>query len=144
MNHNSSAIGRMASTCPTHRLNYYFGPSYDTVCSLSGDGTSMGHTIHRPHLSTARDARAVRTREALRRALLRLLDLKPLEQITIRDICEVARVGYTTFFRHYPTKGALLNDGAADEMGRLVGLAMSVADSSDDTRAASIALCTYV
>src|SRR5258708_33154227 len=104
----------------------------------------MGQKIHRPHLSTARDARAVRTREALRRALLQLLDLKPLEQITIRDICEVAHVGYTTFFRHHPTKESLLNDVAADQMGRLVGLAMSVADSSDDTRAASIALCTYV
>jgi AcrR family transcriptional regulator len=104
----------------------------------------MVRKIHKPHLSTARDARAVRTREALRRALLRLLDLKPLEQITIRDICDVARVGYTTFFRHHPTKESLLNDLAAEEMGRLVGLAMSVADTSDDTRSASIALCTYV
>jgi hypothetical protein len=56
----------------------------------------MVRKIHMPHLKTAQDARAVRTREALRRALLRLLDLKSLEQITIRDICEVADVGYTT------------------------------------------------
>jgi AcrR family transcriptional regulator len=105
---------------------------------------NMGHKIHRPHLRTARDARAVRTREALRQALLRLLDLKPLEQITIRDICEVADVGYTTFFRHHPTKDSLLNDVAAEEMGRLVGLALHVADTSSDTRAGSIALCTYV
>ena len=104
----------------------------------------MAQKIHKPHLSTARDARAVRTRKALRQALLRLLDLKPLEQITIRDISEVARVGYTTFFRHHPTKDSLLNDVAADEMGRLVGLALSVADTTSDTRSASIALCTYV
>ena len=94
-------------------------------------------------MRTVRDARAVRTREALRRALLRLLDLKPLEQITIRDICEAADVGYTTFFRHHPTKESLLNDVAAEEIGRLVGLALQVADTSD-TRAGSIALCTYV
>jgi AcrR family transcriptional regulator len=103
----------------------------------------MGHKILRPHLRTARDARAVRTREALRQALLRLLDLKPLDQITIRDICEVADVGYTTFFRHHPTKESLLNDVAAEQIGRLVGLALPVADTSN-TRAASIALCTYV
>jgi AcrR family transcriptional regulator len=103
----------------------------------------MGHKILRPHLRTARDARAVRTREALRQAMLRLLDLKPLDQITIRDICEVADVGYTTFFRHHPTKESLLNDVAAEQIGRLVGLALPVADSSD-ARAASIALCTYV
>jgi AcrR family transcriptional regulator len=104
----------------------------------------MAHKIHRPHLRTARDARAVRTREALRQALLRLLDLKPLEQITIRDICDVADVGYTTFFRHHPTKESLLNELAAEEMGRLVGLALHVADDTSDTRAASIALCSYV
>lgn len=104
----------------------------------------MGHKIHRPHLRTARDARAVRTREALRQALLRLLDLKALEQITIRDICEVATVGYTTFFRHHPTKESLLDDVAAEQMGRLVGLAISVADASENIRRASIALCTYV
>jgi len=103
----------------------------------------MGHKILRPHLRTARDARAVRTREALRRALLRLLDLKVLEQITIRDICAVADVGYTTFFRHHATKESLLNDVAAEQIGRLVGLTLPVADTSD-TRTASIALCTYV
>jgi len=94
-------------------------------------------------LRTARDARAVRTREALRQTFLRLLDLKPLEQITIRDICEVAEVGYTTFFRHHPSKESLLNDVAAEEIGRLVGLSLEVADTAD-TRAASVALCTYV
>ena len=103
----------------------------------------MPQKILRPHLRTARDARAVRTREALRQALLRLLDLKPMEQITIRDICEVANVGYTTFFRHHSTKESLLDDVAAEQMGRLVGLAMSVQDTAD-TRSASIALCTYV
>jgi AcrR family transcriptional regulator len=85
----------------------------------------------------------VRTREALRQSLLRLLDLKPLERITIRDICEVADVGYTTFFRHHSTKESLLNDVAAEQIGRLVGLALPLADTSD-TRAASIALCSYV
>jgi AcrR family transcriptional regulator len=103
----------------------------------------MVRKILRPHLKTARDARAVRTREALRRALLGLLDLKPLEQITIRDICDVADVGYTTFFRHHSTKESLLNDIAAEQIGQLVGLALPVADRSD-ARAASVALCSYV
>jgi AcrR family transcriptional regulator len=103
----------------------------------------MGQKIHKPHLKTAQDARAVRTREALRRALLRLLELKPLEQITIRDICEVADVGYTTFFRHHPTKESLLDDVAAEQIGELVGLTLPLADPSDP-HAASVALFTYV
>jgi AcrR family transcriptional regulator len=103
----------------------------------------MGQKIHKPHLKTAQDARAVRTREALRHALLRLLELKTLEQITIRDICEVADVGYTTFFRHHPTKESLLDDVAAEQIGELVGLTLPLADPADP-RAASVALFTYV
>jgi AcrR family transcriptional regulator len=103
----------------------------------------MSHKNYRPHLRTAKDARAVRTREALRHALLRLLELKPLEQITILDICEVAEVGYTTFFRHHPTKESLLDDVAAEQIAQLVGLTLPVADSSD-IRAGATALFTYV
>jgi AcrR family transcriptional regulator len=44
----------------------------------------------------------------------------PLEQISIRDIAADSHVGYTTFFRHYPTKEALLEDLARDEMERLL------------------------
>jgi AcrR family transcriptional regulator len=103
----------------------------------------MDHKLHKPHLSTAQDARAVRTREALRRALLRLLGTKPLDQITIRDISASARVGYTTFFRHHTTKDSLLNDVAAEQIKRLIDLVLPVLDAGD-TRAVSVALCTYV
>jgi AcrR family transcriptional regulator len=85
----------------------------------------------------------MRTRDALQRALLRLLEVKPLDQITIRDICAVSKVGYTTFFRHHPTKGALLNDVAADQIRQLIGLTMPAADAAD-SRAGSLALFTYV
>lgn len=103
----------------------------------------MGHKIHKPHLRTAQDARAVRTREALRLALLRLLELKPLDQITIRDICDTAEVGYTTFFRHHPTKESLLDDVAAEQIGQLIGLAMRAAEAAN-THAGSLALFAYV
>jgi AcrR family transcriptional regulator len=103
----------------------------------------MAQTLHRPHLKTAQDARAIRTREALRNALLRLLERNPFEQITIRDICSVGQIGYTTFFRHFQTKDALLNEIAAEEIGELVRMSLAVADSSD-TKHASLAVCEYV
>jgi AcrR family transcriptional regulator len=103
----------------------------------------MIHKIYQPHLSTASDARAVRTREALRRALLDLLESQPLDQITIRDIAAAAGIGYTTFFRHHPTKEALLNDVAAKQIQRLISLSLPAAEAGD-TRAASTALCRYV
>jgi AcrR family transcriptional regulator len=103
----------------------------------------MGHKHYRPSLKTAKDARAIRTRKALRSAMLKLLELKPLEQITILDICEAANVGYTTYFRHHPTKESLLDDVAAAQIAQLVALTLPVAESSD-IRAAGMALFAYV
>src|SRR5215475_9967656 len=101
----------------------------------------MAH--YRPHLKTAKDARAVRTREALRNALLDLLGRKPLDKITILDICETAGIGYTTFFRHHPTKESLLDEIAAEEIAHLIGLTVPIAES-EDIHAAGVALFNYV
>ncbi len=95
------------------------------------------------HLSTLTDPRAVRSRQALRRALLRLLEAKPLDQITIRDIAKKAGVGYTTFFRHHPSKEALLDDVAAEQISCLFNLSLPVL-AAHDLRTASVALFTYV
>jgi AcrR family transcriptional regulator len=89
------------------------------------------------------DPRAVKSGEALRAALLALLERKPLEQITIREITAEAGVHYATFFRHHPTKEALLDDVAADQIDRLVALTMPVLDAVD-SHASFLALATYV
>jgi AcrR family transcriptional regulator len=99
--------------------------------------------IYQPHLSTATDARAVRTREALRTALLRLLESQPLDQITILDIASEAGIGYTTFFRHHPSKESLLNDIAAEQVRNLVGLSAPMMQGTD-VRMAAQTLCNYV
>jgi AcrR family transcriptional regulator len=61
-------------------------------------------------MSTVSDARVVRTREALRRAMTELAEELPLDSITVRAIAAKAGVGYATFFRHYSDKDALLAD----------------------------------
>jgi AcrR family transcriptional regulator len=93
--------------------------------------------------SAVPDARMVRTRAALRDALLALLEEKPFDQISIREVTARSGTGYATFFRHYETKAALLNDIATAEIGTLIGLALPVLWAAD-TRAAARALCTYV
>lgn len=70
------------------------------------------------------DARQLRSRKALTGAMLELLEEKPFDQVTIREISARAGTGYATFFRHYPTKEALLADIAAEEIADL--LAMTV------------------
>jgi len=97
----------------------------------------------KPHYKTVKDARTVRTRQALRNALLRLLESRPLADITILDICDLAEVGYTTYFRHHPTKESLLDDVAAEEIAHLVGLTLPLAEAAN-TLTAGVALFTYV
>ena len=101
----------------------------------------MAH--YRPHLKTAKDARAVRTRKALRNAMLVLLTRQSLDKITILDICQTAGIGYTTFFRHHPSKESLLDDVAAGEIAHLIGLTVPIA-VAQDVHAAGVALFNYV
>ncbi len=103
----------------------------------------MEGKIYRPHFSTASDARVVRTRESLRRALLELLQSRPFEQITIREIAATAGIGYTTFFRHHPTKASLLDDIAAEEIRMLIEYLLSTFDTRN-VKDSSLALCNYV
>lgn len=96
-----------------------------------------------PEAGTTEDARIARSREALRNSLLGMLERQSLEHISIRDIAKEAGVGHATFYRHYATKEALLDDAAADEIRRLVDLSLPVGDAIN-SNAACHALCQYV
>lgn len=89
------------------------------------------------------DARIVRSKEALRTTLLRMLEHNSLEQISIRDIAKAAGVGHATFYRHFPTKEALLDYVAADEIRRMVDLTLPLRDTVNSAVACK-ALCQYV
>jgi AcrR family transcriptional regulator len=56
------------------------------------------------------DRRVKRTQKLLQEALISLTLEKGYDEVTIREITERADVGYTTFFRHYPDKEAILSD----------------------------------
>jgi AcrR family transcriptional regulator len=75
--------------------------------------------------------------------MLALLQQKPFDQITVRDICAEAQVHYATFFRHHQTKESLLDTIAKDEIAHLNRLTMSIRDV-EDYEAGFQALCAYV
>ena len=104
---------------------------------------TQSHNSDSAAASSVRDARVVKSSAAIRRALLALLERKPLEQITVREIAAEAGVHYATFFRHHPTKEALLDHVAAEQIERLVALALPLFDRVD-SHAAVAALCAYV
>ena len=96
-----------------------------------------------PPLVTSTDARMVRTRAAMRKALLALLERKQLDHITVRDIAAEAKIGYATFFRHHESKWELLKDVAEEEISRLMAQGMPLL-AAEDTRGSALALCKYV
>ncbi len=99
--------------------------------------------LYQPHYTTTTDARVLQTRQALKQALLALINSKPLEQITIREIATAAGIGYNTFFRHYPEKEALVREIVSEELRQLIELSVTTLDTSDTTAAAQ-ALCQFV
>lgn len=104
---------------------------------------TVSHSPEPGRRSIAQDARAARSGAALREALLRLLEHKPFDQITVRDICAEARVHYATFFRHYTGKERLLEGIAAQQIATIVDLTLPIKDTAGDASAFG-ALCDYV
>ncbi len=56
------------------------------------------------------DLRVVKTKQTLHNALLTLLSDKPLENISIAEICRVAKVNRGTFYLHYEQKEKLFEE----------------------------------
>jgi AcrR family transcriptional regulator len=60
------------------------------------------------------DRRSLRTRAALRAALLELIIERGWDDIAVQDLCDRANVGRSTFYTHYDSKDALLAGGLED------------------------------
>lgn len=94
-------------------------------------------------MSIPQDARVVRTREALRQAMVDLAAESPLEAITVRAIAARAGVGYATFFRHYTDKEELLAD-VADVLTMAFLEQIRPLMREKDRLGAARSLCAYV
>lgn len=77
------------------------------------------------------DVRQVRTRAALRLALLDLSELCSFDDITVADIVERANVSPATFYRHYRDKSALLGDIASGFTHQLASKITAAAKGSE-------------
>ena len=60
------------------------------------------------------DKRVRKTKQSLKQAMLRRLAHQPLEQITVKELCELSDVSRITFYAHYTDKYALMDDICAD------------------------------
>jgi AcrR family transcriptional regulator len=76
-----------------------------------------------PEQSSAvrRDRRVLRTREALRGALLALMVERGWDAIDVQSLCERANIGRSTFYLHFPNKEDLLRSSFGDLQTMLLG-----------------------
>lgn len=58
----------------------------------------------------AQDRRVLKTKAQLRTALTGLLEKKPLQEITVKELCEACNINRGTFYLHYPDVRALLDE----------------------------------
>ena len=56
------------------------------------------------------DLRIIKTREAIHSSFEALTKKQPLAKLTVAELCREARIGKKTFYRHYPTLGALAQE----------------------------------
>jgi len=89
------------------------------------------------------DRRVLRTRAALRNALLSLITERGWEAIGTRDVCERAAVGRSTFYTHFADKEELLFSGfddlrsllrASREAGNLFGFTGALLEHVEENK----------
>ncbi len=90
------------------------------------------------------DGRVLRSRRSLRASLLKLMELRQFDQITIRQITAEAGVSYATFFRHFTSKQQMLDEIATEEVRGLLAMALPLVENFPADTSSSLKLCEYV
>ena len=87
----------------------------------------------------ALDRRIPRSRAMLQNALCSLIARKGYEAITIKDICEAAHVGRSTFYAHFTSKDDLKRSGFEPLRKQLVGRQKEALAMARDHKGRSLA-----
>jgi AcrR family transcriptional regulator len=101
------------------------------------------NVIDEARTSRSSDPRSLRSRAALRQALLLLVEEKPFEQISVRGIALQADITFPTFYRQFAIKEALLADVAKGELSQMASL-MSLPGDRYNASATVEAICEHV
>lgn len=91
------------------------------------------------------DPRILRSRKMLMEALLRLLNRKEFDHISIQEITDEATLNRATFYLHYPDRNALLQAMTAARFRDLIARrGLSFTDCDGALRAIALGVCDYL
>src|ERR1700734_171586 len=103
------------------------------------DATQPGSTAENT------DPRVLRSRQMLMEALLRLLNRKEFDDISIQEIADEATLNRATFYLHYPDKNALLQAMTAARFRDLMGRrGLSFTNCGAALRGIVLGVCDYL
>ena len=86
--------------------------------------------VYRRQIVAKTDARVRYTRQVLKKSLLTLLQQKPVNKITVKELCEMAEINRTTFYAHYSDCFDLL-DSIEQELVDAFGEALRLVSAFD-------------
>ena len=92
------------------------------------------------------DPRILRTRKLLQQALVKLMEKKEFDAISVQDIAEEATINRATFYDHYPDKFALLECTVGSRFNELLaerGISFNSSCSSA-LKAFIIGVCDFI
>lgn len=72
------------------------------------------------------------TKTMLKQALLKLLEEKPLEKITVLELCKTAEINRATFYKYYGSPFDLFDEIEADFLAQLDNSLSKIASSKAD------------
>jgi AcrR family transcriptional regulator len=105
----------------------------------------MSQALQSGNAAQATDPRVLRSRGMLMEALLRLLNQKEFDDISVQEIADEAALNRATFYLHYPDKNALLQAMTAARFRDLIarrGLSFTNCDGA--LRAIALGVCDYL
>ena len=105
----------------------------------------MVETVQSGNAAESTDPRVLRSRQMLMEALLRLLNRKEFDDISIQEIADEATLNRATFYLHYPDKNALLQAMTAARFHDLIARrGLSFTDCDGALRAIALGVCDYL
>jgi AcrR family transcriptional regulator len=105
----------------------------------------MVETVQSGNAAESTDPRILRSRQMLMEALLRLLDRKEFDDISIQEIADESSLNRATFYLHYPDKNALLQAMTAARFRDLIARrGLSFTDCDGALRAIALGVCDYL
>src|SRR5579864_2601578 len=105
----------------------------------------MVQTLQSGSTAETTDPRILRSRQMLMEALVRLLNRKEFDNISVQEIAEEATLNRATFYLHYADKNALLQAMTAVRFRALIarrGLSFTNCDGA--LRAIALGVCDYL